>query len=275
MDLIKKLLGLIVLALLLSGNAYSKDGTGDLRFTSKSFNSFLAYLRGDGSDIGGVMMSSGTPTGFAINQKGNNTYYFYCPKKYGGDCQGGGHIRAQNSCSNRSKKMGEGRCFVFANKRLIVWDSVNYKIKKNPSVDEIKELFAKYGWYGSAENKEIIKSKITKKKKEAKKVVKKYELKGERSIALSWEGYEDLIAGKVNFDETDYKGTLNLPLPNNEGTCDGTYSLQKGGKGTWQIACSNNMGAAGTLKWVEDGGVTGTGRDHNDKKVKFTVSKNG
>ena len=114
-----------------------------------------------------------------------------------------------------------------------------------------------------------------KKKNELKKVVKKYELKGERSIALSWEGYEDLIAGTVKFDETDYKGTLNLPLPNNDGTCDGTYSLQKGGKGTWQIACSNNMGVAGTLKWVEDGGVTGTGRDHNDKKVKFTVSKNG
>ena len=112
------------------------------------------------------------------------------------------------------------------------------------------------------------------KKNEPKKIVKKYELKGERSIALSWEGYEDLIAGTVKFDETDYKGTLNLPLPNNDGTCDGTYSLQKGGKGTWQIACSNNMGAAGTLKWVKDGGVTGTGRDHNDKKVKFTVSKN-
>ena len=93
-------------------------------------------------------------------------------------------------------------------------------------------------------------------------------------MALSWEGYEDLIAGTVNFDETDYKGTLNLPLPNNDGTCDGTYSLQKGGKGTWQIACSNNMGAAGTLKWTEKGGVTGIGRDHNDKKVKFTVSKN-
>ena len=113
-----------------------------------------------------------------------------------------------------------------------------------------------------------------KKKKEPKKVVKKYELKGERSIALSWDGYEDLIAGTVEFDETDYKGTLNIPLPNNDGTCDGTYSLQEGGKGTWQIACSNNMGAAGTLKWVKDGSVTGTGRDHNDKKVKFTVSKN-
>ena len=62
-------------------------------------------------------------------------------------------------------------------------------------------------------------------------------------------------------------------MPNNDGTCDGTYSLQEGGKGTWQIACSNNMGAAGTLKWIKNSGVTGTGRDHNDKKVKFTVSK--
>ena len=98
-------------------------------------------------------------------------------------------------------------------------------------------------------------------------------MKGERSIALSWEGYQDLIAGTVMFDEKDYRGTLNIPLPNNDGTCDGTYSLQEGGKGTWQIACSNNMGAAGTLKWINNGGVTGTGRDHNDKKVKFTVSK--
>ena len=45
-----------------------------------------------------------------------------------------------------------------------------------------------------------------------------------------------------------------MPLPNNDGTCEGSYSLQQGGKGTWQIACTNDMGAAGTLKWVEDGG---------------------
>ena len=106
-----------------------------------------------------------------------------------------------------------------------------------------------------------------------KKITKKYELKGERSIALSWDGYESLIAGTVEFDEADYKGTLKIPLPNNDGTCDGSYSLQEGGKGTWQIACTNDMGAAGTLKWTETGGVTGKGRDHNDKKVKFTVSK--
>ena len=44
-------------------------------------------------------------------------------------------------------------------------------------------------------------------------------------------------------------------------------------KGTWQISCTNNMGAAGTLKWSENGSVTGSGIDHNNKTVKFTVSK--
>ena len=169
----KKILGVIVLGLLISGNAYSKDGTGDLRFTSQSFNNFLAYLRGDGSETGGVMMSSGMPIGFAINQKGNNTFYYYCPKKYGDNCMPGGHINAQNKCSNKSKKNGQGRCFVFAKGRKIVWDSVDYKIKKKPSVAEIKELFAKYGWYGAIENKEIVKPKITKKKKEVTKKVSK------------------------------------------------------------------------------------------------------
>ena len=109
-------------------------------------------------------------------------------------------------------------------------------------------------------------------KKEPKKVLKKYKIEGKRSIALSWEDYDDLIAGSVNFDETDYKGTLNLSLPNNDGMCDGTYSLQDSGKGTWQITCTNNMGAAGKLKWIKDGGVTGIGKDYNNKIVKFTVS---
>ena len=111
------------------------------------------------------------------------------------------------------------------------------------------------------------------KSKELEKVVKKYSLEGKRSLALSWDGYSDLIAGTVEFNEADYKGILNLALPNNDGTCEGSYSLQADGKGTWQISCTNNMGAAGTLKWIKDGGVTGIGRDHNDKKVKFTVSK--
>ena len=92
-------------------------------------------------------------------------------------------------------------------------------------------------------------------------------------MALSWEGYENLIAGSLKFDEKNYKGNINLSLPNDDGICEGNYILQDNGKGTWNLSCSNNMGAAGTLKWKKDGGVTGIGRDFNDKKVKFTVSK--
>ena len=143
----KKLLEIIVLVLLLSGNAYSKDGTGDLRFTSKSFNNFLAYLRGDGLDIGGVMMSSGMPIGFAINQKGNNTFYYYCPKKYGDNCAPGGKIRAQNDCSKISKKRGNGRCFVFAKGRVIVWGDANVKIPRKVTVEQVREIFKENGWY--------------------------------------------------------------------------------------------------------------------------------
>jgi hypothetical protein len=169
----KKLLGIIFLILLLNSNVYSKDGSGNLRFTANSFNSFLAYLRGDGSDIGGVMMSSGMPIGFAINQKGNNTYYYYCPKKYGDNCMPGGHIKAQSDCTNRSKKRGEDRCFVFAKGRKIVWDSVSIKIPKKPTNEQFKEIFAKNDWYGDTKSKDISKPKITKKKKkETKKVTK-------------------------------------------------------------------------------------------------------
>jgi hypothetical protein len=196
--------------------------------------------------------------------------------------------RTTNDGLVTSAKKSTKTCEKFRKERLYDYNEhdicIVYFLNELPTTDEEKIKFAKK-FYGKKKaslafenNQSLLKKAASKvkitKKKELKKVVKKYELKGERSIALSWEGYEDLIAGTVKFDEVDYKGTLNLPLPNNDGTCSGTYSLQEDEKGTWQIACSNNMSASGNLKWVKDGGVTGTGTDHNNKKVKFTVSKN-
>ena len=129
-------------------NSYSKNGTGEVKFSSQSYQNFLAYLRGDGNPSAtGVMMTSGKPTGFAINQKGNNTFYYYCPKKYGDNCMPGGHIKAQSDCSNGSKKRGDGRCFVFAKGRVIVWDNKNIKIPKRVTVESIREIFKENGWY--------------------------------------------------------------------------------------------------------------------------------
>ena len=168
--------------------------------------------------------------------------------------------KATKGCDNRLKE----RRKKFKNSQICIVHYINGKETTN----EEKIKYAKKFYGESVTEKSFNKNNwiLTNK------VVKKYSASGKRSIALSWDGYDELIAGSVKFDETDYRGTLNIPLPNNDGNCDGTYSLQEGGKGTWQIACTNDMGAAGTLKWTKNGSVTGKGRDHNDKKVKFTVS---
>ena len=139
---------IILITIILLSNVNAKDGVGELKFTSQSYQNFLAYLRGDGDpNAKGVMMTSGKPLGFAINQKGNNTYYFYCPKKYGDNCMPGAHMKAQNKCTTASKKRGDGRCFVFAKGRVIVWDDTNIKIPKRITVEKIREIFKENGWY--------------------------------------------------------------------------------------------------------------------------------
>ena len=256
----KKILGILIFSFLFLTPSISKNiGEGDLKLSDNIIEYFHQYLKGKGSK---------KPGSFVIAIDASYATYWYCPEAR---CNPGNEREYTKICA---RKAGID-CKVFARARSIKWkNDINpgkgkiSKINSRLSFNELKAKLTELGFVGK-----ISSSTTSSNQKNKKKVTKKYELKGERSIALSWDGYEDLIAGTVEFDETDYKGTLNIPLPNNDGTCDGTYSLQEGGKGTWQIACSNNMGAAGTLKWVKDGGVTGTGRDHNDKKVKFTVSK--
>ena len=285
---------------MLSTNAFSKYGKGEINLSKGTMEVFLDYVYGGAKNLnastGGSTSNKGQkarPLLFTLHENGSRSSWNYCMFQ---KCKPANKHQAILRCQKKG-----GTCYTFAVKKKIVWKNsknpkgLNLSKELKHGRDHVAQIIKDGGYYsgditllkgykkvgrekdGSKNlSSTTTKAKITKKdekKKESKKVVKKYELKGERSIALSWDGYEDLIAGTVEFDEADYKGTLNLPLPNNDGICEGTYSLQEGGKGTWQIACTNNMGAAGTLKWTKNGGVTGAGRDHNDKKVKFTVSK--
>lgn len=292
--MVKKIIKVIFLSLFISVSAYSSTGYGDLKLTYNVVQGFIKYL--DSNSVHNHTLGAdqkGTPLNFSVGNNGNNFGYAYCPR--GNQCRPSPSV-ALNSCRQRGGK----NCQLFARGRTIVWNKVNYRISRKATREEIQNILTDLGFYGSNtsskkntpkitkknDSKSVVadlkkkvekrkKAKLLEKEKEPKKVVKKYELKDQRSIALSWEGYDELIAGTVDFNEIDYKGILKLPLPNYDGTCEGTYSLQAGGKGTWQITCSNNLGAAGTLKWIKNGGVTGIGRDYNEKKVKFTVSKNG
>ena len=242
---------------------YSYSGTygeGKLQLTDGIVNYFIKYLRGGTNKF---------PSDFYVTFDGTGATYWFCSVH--ANCSAGVLKEDLTDCERRTGK----KCGKFALKRYVKWkNGINpgkgksSKFSSKWTDQQIKDKLHELGFYGNTTTTK----KVEKKKEE--KIVKKYSLEGKRSIALSWDGYSDLIAGTVEFDEANYKGILNLSLPNNDGTCEGSYSLQSDNKGTWQISCSNNMGAAGTLKWIEDGGVTGTGRDHNDKKVKFTISKN-
>ncbi len=268
-DVMKKLLGIVALILIFSSNVFAeiKWGKGELKLSDGVVIKFIEYIKGS--------TTAKAPYLFAVSKDGLAYQYYYCSSGLN-NCRGGDeHIHQE--CEKYSYG---AECSLFARNRIIRWkNGINpgkgkaSKINSRWSDSEIKAKLTELGFLGGDTKK--IEKKETKKivKKKEKKVEKKYSLEGKRSLALSWDGYSNLIAGTVEFSEADYRGTINLSLPNNDGNCEGSYSLQTNGKGTWQISCTNNMGAAGTLKWTEDGGVTGTGRDHNDKKVKFTVSK--
>ena len=121
------------------------------------------------------------------------------------------------------------------------------------------------------------KEKIIKKKE---KLVNKPKVKansniieGKRSFAMSWEGYDDLILGKITFSEQDLFGKVKFSLPNNDGDCIGTYALSQV-KGTWSFIClKKNINASGTLTLNNlDGEVNGKGKDNLEKKIKFKIS---
>lgn len=157
-------------------NSLATSGSGELKFSPEQFNSFLAYMRGDGDSKGEVGKRRGTPLAFAINTSGNYSFYYYCPMKWAGSCYPG-DMAAMRECTKISKKRGSGRCYVFAKKRKIVWDSKNIKLRAKFDEDAIRRVFKENNWFGTTNNKKKIlnnvenKPKINKKKNSGKTTV--------------------------------------------------------------------------------------------------------
>jgi len=254
--MLKKLIAILFLNILFVSNVNAGYGSGELKLSENAIYEFQRYIQG----------KLGKPEKFFISTDGKTTHWWYCPYS---QCTPMGDTQEAKKCSRRA---GGVECKTFAVRRSIKWDNgvdkkaLKIKFKSKDSIQEIKDKLTALNFYGSSDVKET-------KPNTSNYIKKKYSLKDERPIALQWEGYSDLIAGTIKFDEKNYQGTLKLPLPNNDGTCNGSYKLQEGGNGVWQMTCTNNKGASGTLKWDGSGGVTGIGRDYKNKKLKFTVAK--
>jgi len=101
------------------------------------------------------------------------------------------------------------------------------------------------------------------------------DMKGDtRPIAVSWEGYETLIAGTATLVQRSGEGALNLNLPKNEGKCTGQYVMKSRNGGIWSVACTNGLAANGEFTSHGKGkGASGEGKDVNGKKVTYTIGK--
>ncbi len=177
------------------------------------------------------------------------------------------------------KKSGK-ECYLFASGYKILWDNGSNKKRRKLKRKEIKagktlQILQELGFYDPAYSQSS--SNLSASKQENSKSTndqdsKKIFVSGERAMAIQWEGYKDLIVGNINFKVSENVGAFKLRLPKNDGICNGTYALSEI-KGTWSIMCDNKMSASGTLQWNSaDDSVTGSGKDTNNKSVKFTAS---
>ena len=132
----KKLLGIVVLGLLLSGNAYADlNGSGEIKLNQFNVNEFEHYLSDGIHDKNGGAQRSGKGLVFAISLDGADSGYYYCFQ--GRICEANNSITDTISYCQRNAKKHSGekkKCRIFAKKRTIVWDGLNKKVPKGVNV---------------------------------------------------------------------------------------------------------------------------------------------
>ena len=169
----KLFLGIVVLGLLLSTNAFSKVGKGDLNINNQTLNFLIEYLRNEFS------------SSFVVSKNGNRGYYGLC---HSGRCSGG--QGATSTLLKKCKKETGDNCFIFAQtkkkKKVIRWNNVDYAfpegdfnyvgsynpdskgegINKSITDDQIKSVLNQFGFIYF--NKVVAKIDINIQKKETK-----------------------------------------------------------------------------------------------------------
>ncbi len=147
----KKLLGIVVLGLLLSTNAYAKKGSGELKLSKTTMTDVLMYMYGASNPkYSWGKNKKNKPMIMVISKDGKSSYYYYCPYE---QCQTGNYVyKAIARCEKRSNG---SPCFLFARERRILWDNgvdikskarrIKKKLLKEPY--KIAQIIQNFGFY--------------------------------------------------------------------------------------------------------------------------------
>lgn len=91
-------------------------------------------------------------------------------------------------------------------------------------------------------------------------------------LTVEWEGFPNPIAGVVEVETPGGSGKIRLTLPNNEGSCSGSYSAPVNRVRSWAIACTNGVSASGTSESPPSGPIAiGRGTDSRGRSLRFSV----
>jgi len=96
--------------------------------------------------------------------------------------------------------------------------------------------------------------------------------KGIRSLAASWDGNFDMMAGVVEFEEGQSEGAITISLPDGKGNCTGQYFLGNRLSGTWAMIGPKGIAANGEFKISRSGG-SGSGRDTSANTIRFSLGE--
>ena len=145
----KKLITFIFLTFLLSTNAFSKNGKGNVTLSKKAMETFLDYLYGGAKNLnpntGGGTSNKGqksNPLLFTLSETGDAFSWNYCPFRA---------CKEPNKHKEyfHAKKYLMDSCFTFASKK-IVWKIIEpkgLKLTKELNMEEIMLLNIKDAGY--------------------------------------------------------------------------------------------------------------------------------
>ena len=112
---------------------------------------------------------------------------------------------------------------------------------------------------------------------------KKIDPKKVKYLALKWHSFEDLIIGKIDYENGISNGNITLELPNEKTICKGSFAVSPNFSGTWSISCPDNsnrsyqhkknMTASGTMNKNDNNQLIGTGKDFVGRTVEFISNR--
>jgi len=94
--------------------------------------------------------------------------------------------------------------------------------------------------------------------------------KGSRSVAASWGGHFDMMAGVIEFEDGQKQGSISISLPDGRGTCTGQYFLKTRTSGSWTVIDPTGAAASGEFTIAGTGG-SGSGRDTEGNEIRFSL----